>query len=385
VDVLLIRSSEVDEGILAEVLDLLQAKPGPLRYESSPEPLYFDPSLLDQFNKQEPALDTQKIPHSRYAQYSEESMVLNCMAEESLKIEPRFTIDWNSIFSNIEEYRKLHGIAADRHVILLTDHHNENNWFCSFDPSMRLNYFIQSSLWHEFIDGGRRFPIAYECIAMILQRLMFDRFISKVNYAHREPRGCMMDFCISKDQIALKLRTADICSECLEIFSSRGISTTLINQALSVFESIRGQMLFCQRFISMQKPSRIRISAERGDIHLIDLDDTRLNFSPLQKVVYLFLLKHPEGVPNVEFGDHFVELMSIYRQISNAESESTMQTSIRALCDPLDNSLNEKISKIRRTIKDMLGEALGSHYQIIGSPGSKRRISLARQLIAWEN
>lgn len=382
-EVLLIQSEEVDENLLEEVLGLLGRFPEPLTFTAHPEPLVFDPFHFAPFKGNDPSVRKKRVPVFDDPNNFETPCYSITSERFAEKVKPKHTLSWQEIFSAIENYRMLHQIPAHQHVILLTDHHNSNSWFTVFDPGMKLNYFIQTSLWHEFIDGGRRFPVAYEVMANIIRRMCADTFREYLASAHEMPRGCMNDLCVNKEQIALKLRTADICVDCLEYIRARGVSQTLVLQALQVFESIRKQMMFSQHYLSARKPGRVCVKDDKMNIYLVDLDNTPLNLNPLQKVVYLFFLRHEEGIELVNLDDHRQELLELYRRVSNAESEENMRRSIGLLCDPLDNSLHEKLSKIRKVIKSLMGENLGEHYQIQQN-GKKYHIPLDRSLVEWQ-
>jgi len=56
------------------------------------------------------------------------------------------------------------------------------------------------------------------------------------------------DLCLWKPDISYKLRTADVCEDCLTRLQERGASPTLIIQALKAFEALRKHMLFSKDF-----------------------------------------------------------------------------------------------------------------------------------------
>lgn len=94
------------------------------------------------------------------------------------------------------------------------------------------------------------------------------------------------------------------------------------------------------------KLSRLLVD-ERHRVRLIDYGDIEIQLTPLQKAVYLFFLKHPEGIMFNSVYEHRVELLSIYLSITNRDDMDQLKASIDDLVDPLSNSLSEKCSKIR--------------------------------------
>ncbi len=107
--------------------------------------------------------------------------------------------------------------------------------------------------------------------------------------------------------------------------------------------------------------------------------DLEIQLPALVKLVYLFFLKHPEGVKVVDLADHTAELLSIYEKISVGSDKEKAAKSIEALVNPTENSLHEKISKIKKIFTDELGEKLAAYYIISGSKGEPYKIALPQQ------
>ena len=74
--------------------------------------------------------------------------------------------------------------------------------------------------------------ISYE-IAENLAEMLLDRFI-----AHKKTRGCMFDMVRIKPHISFKIRTADICPECLELLQSK-LQPQWVNALITMLEDVR--------------------------------------------------------------------------------------------------------------------------------------------------
>jgi hypothetical protein len=128
------------------------------------------------------------------------------------------------------------------------------------------------------------------------------------------------------------------------------------------------------------KLSRLLID-ENYAIRLIDYGDMEIQLTPLQKVVYLFFLNHPEGIMYHSIFEHKAEFLAIYLKISNRDDMQQLKASIDDLVDPQSNSLSEKCSRIRNAFLMKIDESLASKYFIEGLRGEPKSIKLPRELI----
>ena len=159
---------------------------------------------------------------------------------------------WETIFSVCNSERQKKGISPDDFVVLLTETTNDQNWFSACDPDGTNNIFVQTSGWDYYLDCSLEFPLAYEVIENILERLMFSDFDEMVANAHEPPRGCIMDMCSWKPDILYKLRTADICPDCLNILQEKNIDNDLVKQTIAIIEEIRPNTLFSKKLHEIQ-------------------------------------------------------------------------------------------------------------------------------------
>jgi hypothetical protein len=103
---------------------------------------------------------------------------------------------------------------------------------------------------------------------------------------------------------------------------------------------------------------------------------------PIDKVVYILYLRHPEGISIKNLADHKEELMGLYaRVLGRAELTDKQKASVERLCDPWDNSINEKLSRIRKSFCAEVHESVANSYVVQGSRGEDRYIPLDEELI----
>ena len=119
---------------------------------------------------------------------------------------------------------------------------------------------------------------------------------------------------------------------------------------------------------------RIFLGDERREVHL----------EPLVKSVYLLFLKHPEGIIFKDLPDYRKELALIYNKVRPWGLTDRALKSLEDVTNPMLNSINEKCARIRKTFVTMLDSGVAEQYYIKGARGKAKKISLPRELVAWE-
>jgi hypothetical protein len=384
----LIRSSELSIDTYTNVLNLLNKTQGPLTYfaskETDWETINYEKDWIteEQFKKAEQTnFDAERNMNYSLSRPSfTERHVFSCFDDDFPKIEKQAT--WDDLFSNCEKYRKTYAIPDNDLVILLTDISNDKNWFGSVDQKMR-NIFIQTSNWSTFFGAeiDSRFPIAYEVVVWILRMMMYRNRFELSEQLHAQPKGCMMDFCEHKSQIVLKMRTADICGDCLDHIQARDINRTALNQILETMDGIRSNILFRERSSVLNRPSRLEIRGYVKRIFLVDLGDLEVRLNPKEKTLFLFFLNHPEGVRIVDLMDHKAEILDLYNRFSRASTPTLIENAVDLMLQPTDGNINQVLTRIRSKFKQTAGDSISGYYSIEGTRNEPYKISLNRELV----
>ena len=185
------------------------------------------------------------------------------------------------------------------------------------------------------------------------------------------------------------------CEECCEIddcsiaTADDSFDDVMETAALDVRNSIRQLLLsgFSASVIRSWldeeiKLSRLRITRQ-FKILLVDYDK-EIKMGPLPKTVFLFFLRHPEGVRLSYLQDHVDELRMIYGHVSVNDDPQKMEASIAALVDPFNNSICEKCAAVKKAFILQIDDSIASNYYITGEQGKKKGILLDRSLVEWE-
>ena len=301
--------------------------------------------------------------------------------------DPRMRSSWDELFNACRSYRTTYDIGSEEHVVLLTDQSNEMNWFSAGDPHAN-NHFVHTAGW-EVLLGNEidvRFPIAYEVTVSILHKMMFDNYQQVIDTVHHEPRGCIMDLCRDKTEVSLKMRTTDICHDCLELIKNRSIPKQLVKHVLEIFDSIRKNLTFRERFAYLNEPSRLEVRGYTKRIFLTDLGDLEIRLNPKERALFVLFLNHPDGIHLNDLDQHKEELISLYERTTNMYAQEEIEEAINRFIDISDNNVSEVLSRIRRKFRQAVGEEMAKHYVIDGERGEKKSIILSeRQIIHTED
>jgi len=375
----LIRSKNYNVEDFNNVLNILCKNRGSIEFVPS-EPIVIPDSVQEEIYDTKKDFETQKpFPMS---------IVRNsiCASDEEISFpHKRNILTWEELFNVCKNYRRDSKIDENDHIILLNDIPNENNWFGCVD-STKKNYFVQTNDWDWYLGRSidNRFPVAYEIVSWLLRSLMYKNQTEIISSLHKEPKGCMMDYCIDKTQIIIKMRTADLCPECLKVLENRDINRTYARQLFQIMDGLRENIMFRQRSQLLMQLSRMEIRGLSKTIYLTDLGDLQINLNPKERALYLLYLNHPEGIQRSYLIDYKNELRSYYAQISNQATNELIDIAINRLVDVRDNNMNEVMTRIRSKFKNAVGEEQAKDYSITFTPEGTHKILLNRELVGYE-
>jgi hypothetical protein len=161
------------------------------------------------------------------------------------------------------------------------------------------------------------------------------------------------------------------------------------------------------RAIGVPLLEKLRIEAARARLSrllitkdyrflLIDYDNREVVMNPVHKAVYLLFLNHPEGIEFKKLCDYRDELQGYYMATAKLMDKQTISESVDMLVDPLNNSINEKCSRIKSVFLSMMDIYTASFY-IVSSHTQKhvegsnkiwyerlKVITLPRNMVVWE-
>lgn len=377
--VYLVRTKDFNIEDFENVYNLLNAYPGAIEFKNGGTLDLDEPSNSKTFNNKT------KFSHQEQVFYSHSET-----SGASSDYEPptfpftKKVYSWRQLFFAVDHYKREKQIVKqmEKHdfVFLLTNHYNDKNSFAFLSESMRTG-FIHTDDWPFFFRNSTdiRYPISYEVSAWILRGLMYSNQKEILNGFHKKSIGCLNDFCKNKNEITIKMRTSDVCDDCMKIIKNKDVEPYFLNQLFNIMDGIRSNLLFRKRIAIVHTPSRIKIDLEAKKIFLLDFGNLDIRLNPKELSLYLLFILHKEGIALNSLIDHQEELFGIYQKISGRSNIIEMQNTICLLVNYLDGELHTNLSRIKSKFKKVLGEEIAEKYYVQMLPNNVHGIPIDRE------
>jgi len=343
----LIPDIKLDKELYTKVLSLLQAVRGVNKFYASGEGRFM---LPEEMQEEQEIHDQEYFEKQRFSYNSRLHIPAEIIHQETNRTwsfpHIRFAVRWRNFFKEIQQFRLEIGIPEQQFALLLTPIANKKNWFAVLDEEKPYNGFIHTDEWEHFISCDPAFPIAYEVIALTLQKHIFESYSQTRLLTHERSIGCVSDLCMKKSDIILKMRT----------------------------------VLYAQNFRQTSAPSMIVIR-RGGRIYLPDYGNIEIKMPTMEKALYILFLRHPQGIYISSLNEYKNELVDIYSRISTRGLMEDMKRRIDEMTNILNDQISVKISRIKRVFTDAIGNSLAEHYIIQGENAERKNIKLDRVLV----
>ncbi len=276
------------------------------------------------------------------------------IVDTSKEIQPESLVTREKYWEICDRFRDLKKVPETDLVLLITPNNEERNYFSYFNGKSK-NIFVVGANWDKYTEAEKQFPIAHQIIENILQCLSgFD----DSKYAHKKSIGCLNDQCYRKEDIILKLRCADICSECIDQFIKGGVSNSLIFQSLKFLQDIRSGFLLQNSFTKNIHPLIISTNRVKKKLQ-IKVDQAIIKFTKTELFIFYIVFKSAGTGFNFNNPDrNIINIISTefeylrYPHIDKYLGEDKMK------------NLLKYISQINEKLVNTLGAQLASYYTI---------------------
>lgn len=166
-----------------------------------------------------------------------------------LSVDSNGNLTWEAAFKILHELREQYKAFPENFVFLLTKSPNAHNWYAVQDERCLRNGFLHVGDFSWVTTAPASVISAHYLLKGIFNALVESAGVRWNTLAHNRSRGCLYDFCENKWELCLKIRTADICGDCMCVFRSIGIPEALISQTVDMAEALRRSALNTYQYL----------------------------------------------------------------------------------------------------------------------------------------
>lgn len=182
-------------------------------------------------------------------------------------------------------------------------------------------------------------------------------------------------------EAALMLKIAEsLDTDCILREEGPQLTSEAIAEARSMLEKLREMIARLEILITdAAQESIISIHPDYKIYH----NETELHLRPLPKTLFLFFLKHPEGIEFKELSAHKKELSEIYHKLCPNLRGEQVKLTIERLVDPSSNSLDTSRWMLGREFLSQLDAETARLCSISGGRGQKKRVLIDRARVKF--
>jgi hypothetical protein len=158
-------------------------------------------------------------------------------------------LPWETAFSKLDKLRQEGEVGDQTFLSLLTCSSNEKNWFAVESDKQLRNSFVHVGDFSWMTSAPDSIISTHYLLKAVFNCLVTEAGVPWQRLVHKKIRGCFYDFCEEKIELNLKLRTADICGDCMEAFHEIGIPDSLIQQTVEIMEASRRSALNTGKYL----------------------------------------------------------------------------------------------------------------------------------------
>lgn len=151
---------------------------------------------------------------------------------------------------------------------------------------------------------------------------------------------------------------ADEVRQRIEVLRQGGFMEMLLH---TIGEDLLEELTRCR-----QRPELSRLTiTDKLHIVLTDLNGREVKMPTLARALYIFYLRHEEGVEFKHLVDFKNELFAIYRMASDRTDEAKLRATIDKLVNPTENKVNECVSRIKEAFARIMDDFQAKNYYLV--------------------
>lgn len=283
------------------------------------------------------------------------------------------------LFEVGHRFRKAKGVPGHDFVINLTARANAQNFYASLDPADLRTGFVHAGDWELFIECERELPVAFTIVNLLVAYYTCPVFDQLYHFLHHKPIGCANDLCYNKREVIFKLRTGDVCADCIRAMQRNGWSDLGIDHALRIMTDLSTGMRFNRFFEPVMEPSSIRINMEGGGVvTLPEYGNLNIPIPPIDLAYYVFYLRYSgqDGLFQSAFTEKWAQaaIHQIYWRLRPNINERELNATVRTFGNV--QIREQSRSRIKKIFTSVLGPRLAKPYLIEGIRGKPSRVGV---------
>ena len=219
-----------------------------------------------------------------------------------LNIDPeRELTSEQDFFDSMNGFRKWQDVGDGQYLVYFTSRAIPGGYFNGIEFE-RKNIFVDLENWdRQFLKGSPdRYPIAFHVLISLLINHYFPDKVTAQKALHWVDKGCILDFNGHKEKVDLKILTARICPDCLDILLGFNPDPNLLAYFRSGIERIRQDIVNGEYYEKIKpKPVKITLKSSYNKKLGYELEFQGIGSLELDAVhmaVYLNFLRRKEGL-----------------------------------------------------------------------------------------
>ncbi len=129
------------------------------------------------------------------------------------------------------------------------------------------------------------------------------------------------------------------------------------------------------------KPKVGKLALTPVGLKLPDWGDLLVRLTPMERTLYILILRYPGGIRPDDLWMYYDELCDIYGSQTVYDDPELIKDAVESLCDGYKGALYTNISRIKRKLVDKLGAMASEPYVISKDKRGMYTISVPRNLV----
>lgn len=191
------------------------------------------------------------LPEMNSALFKLHSVKPTSKLDFSISASPSFV----ELFDLAERYRAEQKIPQKAFVIVVTERHNNQNFFCALGDGDSRSGFIHTKSWKlaapDLSTKAEASANAYLIYSLILRRFQYtgeehpnyNHLFNHAQFVHRDAKGCFNHWVADKRFIENLLNSVFICNSCQKSILAGGLTIQHFQIIKKVFERIRDKVI----------------------------------------------------------------------------------------------------------------------------------------------